>query len=247
MENNEFPRIGELISLSNEADGESYYFSNFIDSIKEWQPKKQHMKKYEGYLNVLDNASWNTIKYGLVELSKKKHESYGWRYLFDKWNEVIAFAYLRSIGCSNIEFVPTSCKSGEKTPDLRAVLEGDELLCEVKTIGISDVEALRRKVGGVSSKERMINEGFIKKLLDDVGKAIKQIDKFASGRRAKRIVFVYINFDDILGEYADEYFLQIANVLRRQKFPDVDVVLRTNNVFFSELTEVVCVGRAGEG
>ena len=61
--------------------------------------------------------------------------------MFDTLNESKGYAYLRSIVCTEVEFIK---RQDKKTPDLRAMLDGNPGFCEVKTINMSQVEADRR-------------------------------------------------------------------------------------------------------
>ena len=50
---------------------------------------------------------------------------------------------------------------GKLTPDIEAAENGRAVLCEVKTINTSEVEAIRRVTGGVGRSTDHLNEGFL--------------------------------------------------------------------------------------
>src|ERR1039458_3272431 len=72
----------------------------------------------------------------------------GWQALFDRLNEAKAYRYLTKIGCSSVVFIPRTIK---QTPDSEGWLEGQQILCEVKTINISDEEVNARRSFAVRS------------------------------------------------------------------------------------------------
>ena len=88
----------------------------------------------------------------------------GWQALFDVLNEAKGYNHLSGIGCTNIRFIPVSSVPGQKTPDLSGDLAGARVLCEVKTINISEDEATRRTTGGVGSEAPHLPDEFFGKL-----------------------------------------------------------------------------------
>ena len=72
----------------------------------------------------------------------RKPPTPGWQALFDTLNEGLGYAYLHSIGCTNIAFLP---RADKRTPDLAANPGALRVLCEVKTINVLKDEADRRE------------------------------------------------------------------------------------------------------
>jgi hypothetical protein len=61
--------------------------------------------------------------------------------LYNTLNEAKGHNHLTRIGCANVHFIPESAIEGQKTPDLGADAQGRKVLCDIKTINISDKEA----------------------------------------------------------------------------------------------------------
>jgi len=96
-------------------------------------------------------------------------------------------------------------RESKKTPDLRAILDGSRVLCEVKTINISQDEAARRD--RVSRGEmRVFNvplhvtPQLLQKVSSTLEYAVQQLDHQDPQRVARRIVFTVLNFDDSVFE-----------------------------------------------
>jgi hypothetical protein len=107
--------------------------------------------------------------------------------------------------------------------DCEKVLGPTKVLCEVKTINISEIEATRRTRGGVGSTEAQASDGFFKKLTADLRNAKKQMDVYAGSSDARKIVYIVVNFDDSLHQYADDYKAQIAAFLSTNQSPELEV------------------------
>jgi hypothetical protein len=135
--------------------------------------------------------------------------------LFNILNQAKACNYLKRSGCTDIAFIPPSCVKGKRTPDIKAELNLTPVLCEVKTINISESEADRRLSGGVGSSMDRLQDGFFKKLVSDLVQAKDQMLAYDHGAAAQKIAYVIVNFDDSLHEYADRYQAQIDQMLMR--------------------------------
>src|SRR5580765_2589561 len=117
------------------------YFQNFVDRITESEHIRYCYTQVERPLALLDSEAWADLKERAVPFLTVRDEKRGWQAMFDTLNESKGYAYLRGIGCSEVAFIKRESK---KTPDLRAILDGSRVLCEVKTINISQDEAARR-------------------------------------------------------------------------------------------------------
>jgi hypothetical protein len=104
-------------------------------------------------------------------------------------------------------------------------LEADGVLCEVKTINASDVEADRRHSGNVGTVTDRLHEGFFSKLSSDLRKAKAQMVSYDASGNSKHIVYVITNFDDHLHEYADRYQHQIDNFIASDPVPGLQVIV----------------------
>jgi len=129
-----FSRLYELKAAVPEPSHPDAYFQQFDERINESAHVRSQYLNVERALEALDEESWRDMLERAAPLTIKRHPIRGWQSPFDTLNESKAFAYLQSLGCSQIGFIR---RGKEKTPDIRAVLNGRRVLCEVKTIDIS--------------------------------------------------------------------------------------------------------------
>lgn len=210
---NGLERVFDLKEMLSDASHPDAYFQNFEVSLLENPQKLEAFKKIEGTLSVLDADAWEYLK---VMASRhltrpSPHKGRGWQAFFDLISEAQGYKYLRSIGCTNIHFITPD---EQRTPDLAATHDGGPVLCEVKTINISDDEAGRRRriYAGTPVASRTPTElglPYLTKLRKTLSKAIRQLDVADPSRSARRIVFVVLNFDDWVGDYYPAYFREI--------------------------------------
>jgi hypothetical protein len=158
----------------------------------------------------------------------------GWEQLISILNQARAHNYLCALGCLKVHFIPRSTINGKKTPDLEGVLNGLQILCEVKTIHRSDVEVTRVHAGRVGSSIIALEEGFFRKLNADLRKAKDQMEAYASTGDVRRLAFVVPHFDDDLGEYKDKYYAQIDQYLAANPLPGVEVVFYNQRTAFHD-------------
>jgi len=163
----ELPRVFELRDLVGQSLSPDAYFQSFEQSLSEIPQKLKQFRDIERDLQGLDADAWTFLKGEVAPLLAAKDSKRGWQSLFDKLNQAKAYNYLKSAGYLNIRFVPPSAVKGQQTPDLQA----DRVLCEVKTINISEIEANRRDSGGVGTSTDNLDEGFFRKLSSDLRKA----------------------------------------------------------------------------
>jgi hypothetical protein len=231
----ELPRIYELRDLLPDPIPPKAYFQNLDKSLAEIPQKLRQFRELERDLRGLDTAAWSFLNSELVPLLQARDARRGWQPLFDKLNQAKAYNYLRRAGYTNVKFVPPSSVTGRETPDLQAELNLVTALCEVKTINISDIEADRRFTGGVGSVTDQLNAGFFGKLGSDLVKANSQMSAHDASA-AKRIVYVIVNFDDSLHEYAERYQDQIGRYMSEHPFPDLEVVFDIKPAFASAMS-----------
>lgn len=104
-------------------------------------------------------------------IKKSGADGRGWQPLFDILNQTLAFGYLKRSHCTGVEFVPRSTKRGVETPDLRGSLNGMNVFCEVKTVNISDNEAMVRGELVARAVANALEDGFVSKLASDTHKS----------------------------------------------------------------------------
>ena len=122
-------------------------------------------------------------------LTSRDNRGRGWPQLFDILNEARAYNYLKSLGCTNLRFIPRSHEKNEKSADLERSLPLHCVWCEVETINISDEEiAFRTAPPKARSLPITITAGFLKKLRATVETAKQQLSAFDHGRAAVHFV-----------------------------------------------------------
>jgi len=161
-----------------------------------------------------------------------KHRTRGWQPLFDKLNQAKAFNHLTRAGCSDVHFIPESSVKGQQTPDLGAVARTQKVLCEVKTINISEIEARQRHDQGVGTSTDRLPDGFFTKLASNLARARKQMQAYDPDSATKKIAYVIANFDDSLHEYADRYQAQIDQFMESNAVAELEVVFDVKSVFY---------------
>lgn len=218
-----FPRIDELREIVKNPASSDAYFRNFEQTLNEWPQKKRQFTDLERELQGLDVAAWQHLKNDVAPLLERRHPTRGWQFLFDKLNHAKAYNYLAVVGCTAIRFIPETPITGQKTPDLEAQCGPTKVLCEVKTINISQTEATRRTRDGVGSTQAQVSNGFLNKLSSNLRDAKKQIVVFAGSSDARQVVYIVVNFDDTLHQYADDYKAQIDAFLSTNQIPQLEV------------------------
>jgi hypothetical protein len=208
------PRIYELRDLITDPTSPEAYFQNFESNFDSSFHIREIYDRWEVELQGLDGDAWEFLKSEASPyLMHKDRNGRGWQQLFDILNQAHAYSYLKSIGCSTIRFIPRANQPSTRTPDLEAVLSSSRVLCEAKTINISQGEVRARNEFTVRQINTQLDEGFLRKLSSAISEAKDQLRAFdATGKDG---CYVYINpcFNDFLGEYKEEYFKQIDQYL----------------------------------
>jgi hypothetical protein len=129
-----FSRLYELKAAVPDPTHPDAHFQNFEERLQESAHVRDQYMKFERPLEALDDAAWRDLLSRAAPFTMQLDAKRGWQSLFDTLNESKGYAYLKTLGCSDIAFIKRDSK---KTPDLRAVLDGRRVLCEVKTINVS--------------------------------------------------------------------------------------------------------------
>ncbi|WP_144079039.1 hypothetical protein [Nitrospina gracilis] len=207
--------------MIEEPGSSSTYFQNFHDSIRN-ESKRRVWLRREKEFQGLNQIAWDQFK------TKVKDSNYltvnselrGWEQLIGLLNEVRGYNYLKNLDCVDIHFLPNE---SNETPDLEGKFAEEIILCEVKTLNISDEESERRNGLVAGEVLNFLPEGFMDKLGKAIDKAHNQCFSFKPN--ARRIVYININFDDFLGESKQDYYKQIDQYLsNKENFPDIEIV-----------------------
>ena len=230
MLRNAMPRVYELRDLIDDPSAPGAYFQNFDQSICEEPSKKQAWLAHENGFQKLDLKSWQFLK---DEASNYliHHAANGraWEQLISVLNQARAHNYLVDKGYTSVCFIP---RARTKTPDLCGEYGGHKVLCEVKTIQISDHEANCRHTGKGRTISNWLGENFLKKLHSHLLKAKSQMESYDGAADVKRICFFVINFDDAFAEYKTEYFTQLDQYLAAQAVSGIDIVFYNQRTAF---------------
>lgn len=210
-----FPRLYQLKAAVPDPTHPDAYFQHFEERLAQSEHIRNQFLRVERSLEALDEGAWRDMLQRAAPQTMSRHPTRGWESLFNTLNESKAFAYLRTLGCSEIAFIGVG---KTKTPDLRAVLDGRVVLCEAKTINVSRDEAERRdrihrgEIIGTSVPTSVTSQ-MLDKVTDTVTRAIEQLDHEDPQRTARRIVFTVLHFDDWVGDYQAEYIAQLDDHL----------------------------------
>ena len=229
----ELSRVYELLDLVEDPSAPSAYVQDFDNSIRNEPLKKQVWLAREQELQGLDPASWEFLKKEVrPHLTKRDPKGRGWQQLITILNQAAAYNFLRVIGYSKVQFIPRATQTRAETPDLQGELGCLKVLCEVKTINVSDDEAVARQNATTRTRADRLEPGFFEKLMSDLKKAKAQMDAYDDGTNARRIAYIVINFDDLLGEYKELYYRQIDRYLAENLVPGIEVVLHNQKTCF---------------
>jgi hypothetical protein len=221
----QLPRFYELKDLITDPSDPNAYFPAFENLLRD-AICLECFRCWERQLHGLDDGAWRFLKGEVTPyLVCKSPGGRGWQQLFDILGQARAYNHLReSLGCSKIHFIPRSTRSAEETPDLEGTHGSGRVLCEVKTINVSDDEVLARRMQYVVRPvHSQLEKGFLRKLDFDIAKAKNQLDTYDATGSAQHLVYINICFDDWAGHYQEDYRQQIDQHLSQHP-PGVEVV-----------------------
>jgi hypothetical protein len=76
-------------------------------------------------------------------------------------------------------------------------------------------------------------DGFFSKLTSHLETAKSQMAAYDADNSIRRIVYIIVNFDDNLHEYADDYSAQIYSFIAANHMPQIEIVFRIKPPFYS--------------
>jgi hypothetical protein len=239
MFRHEMPRVYELQDLIDDRSAPSAYFQNFDNSVRDETEKRKTWLARERAFQRLDPTSWKFLKSEAKPyLTKRNTKGRGHQQLIAILNQAWAYGYLIDEGCSQIGFITSVKKSGQETPDVEGWVGKRRVLCEVKTVSISDIEATRRITAGAGSTINSLETGFFKKLTSDLLKAKSQIESYDNASDVRRIAFIILDFDDLLAEYKRDYFHQMDEHLAANPIDGIEVVFYNQRTPFHFLVSM---------
>jgi hypothetical protein len=231
----DFERLIELRDFSIGLRSAQAYFQSDDTKFSDAR-KRRFFIDIERELQGLDAEAWAFLKNEALPRLRAKHPTRGWQQLFETLNESKGYNYLARIGCTAIKFIPRAKADKIQTPDLQGMLPTAKALCEVKTINASAIEFTRRSERAVGTTAMQLDAGFFNKLAHDITAASSQMLAFDDNAGTHRTVFIIVNFDDNLHEYAEEYQRQIDHYVADVLKPEVQVVFDIKPPFYSAVS-----------
>jgi hypothetical protein len=227
----ELPRLYDLKDCIRDPNSFDAYFLDFENRLVGSAHVKDVYVQLENTLQGLDAQAWEHLKSESRSLlTARHHGGRGWQQLFDILSEARAYNYLKSRAATNLRFIP---RARERTPDLECFFSLDRVLCEVKSINISDDEvAYRINPVRARSLASTVSPEFLKKLRQTIENAQKQLLAFDPTRSAKHIVYLNVVFDDFLAECKEAYFRQIDRDLAESAKSDTTLVICNDHTAF---------------
>ena len=106
------------------------------------------------------------------------------------------------------------------------------MLCEVKTINVSDVERKHRRDGTVRDISTVLSDEFFRKLKSSLQTAKNQMDAYTLAAETRKIAFVVINYDDILHEFAENHAKQIRAFIETNPLIHLEIEFSAKPPFY---------------
>ena len=226
-------RLYELRDLIADPTSPDAFFQDFENKLQHAEIRCVY-ERHEKSLQGLDDNAWSFLKSEATPYLATKDAGRGWHQLFDILYQAHAYNYLTTIGTLNVRFIPRSSK---RTPDLEGVLNSDKVLCEVKTLNISEKEVgalqeikarkIRTELDDGLPDRTKLDEGFLNKLHSDITTAKKQMRAYDPREEALHYVYIIPCFDNWPDGYKEEFFQQIDQYLLNSAIPAVNLVFRS--------------------
>lgn len=198
----------------------------------------------ENELKGLDSAAWEFLKKeACVYLTKwDEDRGRGRQQLLTIINQARAYNFLRKSGWSDINFVQRSNKKGVKTHDIQGASDLNKVLCEVKTINISDDEKLLRSSKTIRTIQSLskLTPNFFCKLRSVLEQAKIQLGTYDKNDEARHMAYIIPHFDDSWGEHNEEYFHQIDQYLCEKPVHKIEIVFHNHRTTFHKAITMQC-------
>ncbi len=204
-----FLRISQIIEALEPIQRGDYFFE-FMVSLDSNPTKKMVFQDIECHLADLHEDQWKLLFPNVVEKFRNEQADRGWQQAINTLYEAIAYSFLKRHGFSEIQFLPRQLS--RRTPDLLAWREGLKFAIEVKNINKSDAQIEAEKNMTVQSMGLPLDEKFFAKLHTTLKSAAEQL---AFQPSDKKVIFLFLAFDDSSNEYVMEYLSQITSWLQK--------------------------------
>jgi len=223
-----FPRLSELYCASNCSSSENYFEQPNVK--KALVDVDAGLLEIESELQQLDEAAWDEFK-NKTKNYVATQDGWGWpTQLFDRFNEVKGYIYLREQDYADIHFIPEL--PGKRTPDLIGTRDNSRAVLEVKTINESNDRKDYLTDSGKYDKNKdflkvqsRLTPQFQQKLDKIILDAVEQLQSLTEAVNRK-IVFLAIKLDF---DYANQTFEEIDAFLLQKRVEGIEIVRRDVN------------------
>jgi hypothetical protein len=165
---------------------------------------------------TLDAESWNILKTKSLQHYMDHRKGQRKQGFFNQLNEAFAYRYLVGTGVSGVRFIQEGKAS---RPDIGYTCNFVQMYCEVKSLGISNDEIVRRNEGIVydGTVHAKLDDGFINKFCD----AVKQARRLIGALGSNGLVYLVVRLDDIALDYYRTYRKQLIDTCRKNGFDNL--------------------------
>jgi hypothetical protein len=217
---NKLPKLYEIYSESDPNNPDNYFIG--MDRRLENTDALLRYYELEVCLCQLDSNAWQDFKQSVKPYVCAKNDLYEWRQLFDCFNEVKGYLYLKKRAFRDIRFIEVG---DGNTPDVCASSEEGTVLLEVKTINKSDVDVCAVKSAKMRRVQVSLSKEFDYKLGRIIAKARDQLFGYQATNVFCRIVFLVVNPDLVNALYSGNKE-EVDRFLKKkeQSNPDIKIV-----------------------
>jgi hypothetical protein len=223
----QWPRIYELWDLIADPSSPDAYLPE-EDVLRSSSLAQEFYASLEKELQGLDEDPWKSLRSEAARYLSVRDKRRDWHQLFNILNQAYAYNHLRAIGCSNIRFIPRSKAKGVKTPDLEGSQDGVKVVCEVKSIGISDSEIDARRTLEAQDEDCLVGQRFFKRLTSAITEARSQLLAYDPAREARQLVYVCARLDSWPSGCDEQQYQQIDRYLSDKPTLSEGVIFRIN-------------------
>lgn len=211
-------RMRELINAAIAAYPADEFFVDLGLTLRQSSQARAFYRAYDRAFSYLDADSWAELSQKALRHFRDHREGQLKQGFFNQLNDAFAYQYLVRRGYTKVSILR---ERKHKTPDLQYFVDDVRHFCEVKTIGVSNDELVRRASESVfdGSVYRELSVEF----LDKLNKTLVQAQVQISSQGATGLVFVLANFDDFTLMHYDRYRQQIAALLNQYEDQNVYV------------------------
>ena len=193
------------------------FFDGFADSCRQSRGKAQAYRTYEDALHRLDPHSWEVLKAKATAHFRDHRQGQLKQGFFNQLNDAFAYRHLVQRGCQRVQILE---EAGAPVPDLEYFEAGKRASCEVKTLGISDEEVVRRGSGRAFANVYLeLAPGVFSKMRRAIAAARSQI----AAHGPDGLVYLVVVPDDFALDNYKAHRRSIASFARADRVTNVHI------------------------